>query len=217
MSDPAIPPPPPPPSPGAGVPSPGGRSAYPVALDFDHDDVVSRWRPLVNWLLAIPQFVVLYFLQLVERALSFLSFFLVLFTRKIPESLFNFRVMIYRYQWRVTSFAFFMRDEYPPFAFDVSSSDDGTDPARFAIEPPGEMNRWLPLVKWFLAIPHYVVLVFLFIGVFFVWIVTFFAVIITGRYPRGLRDYVVGVMRWGFRVNAYVLFMTDAYPPFSLS
>ena len=79
------------------------------------------------------------------------------------------------------------------------------------------MNRWLPLVKWFLAIPHYVVLVFLGIGVFFVWIITFFAVIITGRFPRGIRDYVVGVMRWGFRVNAYVLFMTDVYPPFSLS
>ena len=133
MSDPVVPPPPPP---GAGVPSLGSGSVYPVALDFVHDDVVSRWRPLVNWLLAIPQFVVLYFLQLVERALALLSFILVLFTKKIPDSIFDFRVMAYRYQWRVTSFAFFMRDEYPPFAFELSAADDDTDPARFSIERP---------------------------------------------------------------------------------
>jgi hypothetical protein len=109
-----------------------------------------------------------------------------------------------------------MRDEYPPFVFPLTAADDDTDPARLSIRPPGEMNRWLPLVKWLLAIPHYIVLAVLAIGVFVVWIISFFAVIITGAYPRGMRDFVVGVMRWGFRVNAYVLFMTDEYPPFSL-
>ncbi len=78
------------------------------------------------------------------------------------------------------------------------------------------MNRWLPLVKWLLAIPHYIVLVFLWIAVVFVWLITFFAVIFTGRYPRGMRDFVVGVARWSMRVNAYALLMTDVYPPFSL-
>ena len=76
---------------------------------------VARWRPLVNWLLAIPQFIVVYLLVIAERALSILSFFFVLFTKRIPDSIFNFRAMAYRYQWRVTTFAFFMRDEYPPF------------------------------------------------------------------------------------------------------
>ena len=190
---------------------------YPVVVDFDRADDVARWRPLVNWLLAIPQFVVVYLLALVERALALLSFFLVLFTRRIPDSIFNFRVMTYRYQWRVTTFALFMRDEYPPFSFATSAADDGIDTARLSIQPPGEMNRWLPLVKWILAIPHYIVLVVLGIGAFFVWIITFFAVVITGRYPQALRDYMVGVARWGYRVNAYVLFMTDEYPPFRLA
>jgi Domain of unknown function (DUF4389) len=191
--------------------------AYPIVLDFVRGDEVARWRPLVNWLLAIPQFVVVYLLMIVERALGILSFFLVLFTTRIPEPIFNFRVMAYRYQWRVTTFALFMRDEYPPFSFELIPIDDDSDPARVSFQPPGAMNRWLPLVKWFLAIPHYIVLVFLAIGVLVVWIIAFFAVIITGRYPRGLRDYVVGVSRWAYRVTGYVLFMTDVYPPFRLS
>jgi Domain of unknown function (DUF4389) len=103
----------------AGVPTPApGPSAYPVVLEFERDGEVARWRPLVNWLLAIPQFVV-YLLVIVERALSILSFFFVLFTKKIPDPIFNFRVMAYRYQWRVTTFAFFMSDEYPPFSFEL--------------------------------------------------------------------------------------------------
>jgi hypothetical protein len=195
---------------------PAMPAAYPVRLDFEHDDVVSRWRPLVNWLLAIPQLVVVYLLAIVERALAILSFFFVLFTKRIPDSIFDFRVMTHRYQWRVGSFAFFLRDEYPPFVFDLGPDDPGTDSASVSIDRPGELNRWLPLVKWLLAIPHVIVLLFLWLGVVVVWIVTFFVVIVTGRYPRGLRDYLVGVMRWSYRVNAYVLFMTDVYPPFSL-
>jgi hypothetical protein len=217
---PASPPPPdlpPPPPPGsAPVPAVPVGAPYPVTVDFDHDDVVARWRPLVNWLLAIPQFFIVYLLGLAERALTFLSFFLVLFTKRIPDSIFDFRVMIYRYQWRVVTFGFFMRDEYPPFTFDLGPNDPRTDAALVGIERPGEMNRWLPLVKWLLAIPHYIVLVFLWIAVVFVWLITFFAVIFTGRYPRGMRDFVVGVARWSTRVNAYVALMTDAYPPFSL-
>ena len=80
-----------------------------------------------------------------------------------------------------------------------------------------DLNRWLPLVKWFLAIPHYIVLAFLAIGAVFAIIIAWFAILFTGRYPRGLFDYVVGVGRWGLRVQAYVsLLVTDRYPPFSL-
>jgi Domain of unknown function (DUF4389) len=124
--------------------------------------------------------------------------------------------MVHRYQWRVTSFAMFMRNEYPPFEFDTTASDPGGDPAVFSIDEPVELNRWLPLVKWLLAIPHYIVLIVLFIGLIFVKLVAFFAVIITGTYPQGLRDYAVGVFRWMTRVQTYVYFMTDVYPPFSL-
>jgi hypothetical protein len=80
-----------------------------------------------------------------------------------------------------------------------------------------DLNRWLPLVKWLLAIPHYIVLFFLSIGAVFAVIVAWFAILFTGRYPRGLFDYVVGVGRWCLRVQAYAfLLVTDRYPPFSL-
>ena len=82
---------------------------------------------------------------------------------------------------------------------------------------PRDLNRWLPLVKWFLAIPHFVVLAFLGLGAFVSVVIAWFAILFTGRYPRGLFDYVVGVGRWGLRVAAYAfLLTTDRYPPFSL-
>ena len=90
-------------------------------------------------------------------------------------------------------------------------------PARMEISYPGELNRWLPLVKWLLVIPHLFVLTFLGIGAFFVLIYAFFAVLFTGRWPRGAFDYLVGTLRWAFRVAAYFHLMTDAYPPFSLA
>ena len=81
-----------------------------------------------------------------------------------------------------------------------------------------DLNRWLPLVKWLLAIPHYIVLFFLSVGAFFVVVVAWFAILFTGRYPRGLFDFVVGVGRWWLRVEAYAfLLVTDRYPPFSLT
>ena len=90
-------------------------------------------------------------------------------------------------------------------------------PAGIEIAYPAELNRWLPLVKWFLAIPHYVALFFVGILAVFVHVFAFFAVLITGRYPRGAFDYLVGTYRWAYRLIAYVHLMTDAYPPFSLA
>jgi hypothetical protein len=89
-------------------------------------------------------------------------------------------------------------------------------PARLEITYPEELNRWLPLVKWLLVIPHFVVLFFVAIGAFFVGIYAFFAVLFTGRWPRGAFDYLVGTLRWSYRVFAYFYLMTDAYPPFSM-
>ena len=81
-----------------------------------------------------------------------------------------------------------------------------------------DLNRWLPLVKWLLAIPHFIVLVFLWIAAFFVVVVAWFAILFTGRYPRGLFDFVVGVGRWTNRVTAYaIVLVTDEYPPFRLA
>jgi hypothetical protein len=90
-------------------------------------------------------------------------------------------------------------------------------PARLEIAYPAELNRWLPLVKWLLVIPHFFVLLFVGIGAFFVAIFAFFAVLFTGRWPRGAFDYMVGTFRWVYRVTAYFHLMVDAYPPFSMA
>src|SRR5215212_10508507 len=90
-------------------------------------------------------------------------------------------------------------------------------PVRFEVAYPAELNRWLPLVKWLLAVPHYIVLAFVAFGAFFVAIFGFFAVLFTGRWPRGAFDYMVGTFRWAYRVIAYFHLMTDAYPPFSMA
>jgi hypothetical protein len=114
----------------------------------------------------------------------------------------------------------------PAAAFAVSQTLTVTDPsgpqspsypAGFEITYPSELNRWLPLVKWLLVIPHLIVLFFVGIGAFFVLIYGFFAVLFTGRWPRGAFDYLVGTLRWTLRVIAYYHLMTDAYPPFSLA
>jgi roadblock/LC7 domain-containing protein len=187
---------------------------YPISLDFDGELEVQNWRPLVNWLLAIPHWIILYFLAIASVVLGIVSFFTVLFTRRNPFV--GFQSMFLRYEWRVTSYTYWMRNEYPPFDFDTVIADNGLYPATVSVEDPGDMNRWLPLVKWFLAIPHYIVLAFLGVAVWFVLLVSFFMVLFTGKWSVGMRDFVVGVMRWGTRVYGYVFFITDPYPPFTL-
>jgi Domain of unknown function (DUF4389) len=191
-------------------------AGFPLQLDLDAPDTVARWRPLVHWLLAIPQLIVLYALGIVQGVLWFLAFFAILFTGRMPESFFGFMAMTHRYQWRVTTFTLFMRESYPPFDFPTVAPDPDTDPAHFSVEPSPQLSRGLIFVKWLLAVPHYFVLFFLFIAVYVVVIIGFFAVLITGKWPESLRTFVIGVIRWANRVSMYIYLMTDTYPPFSL-
>jgi hypothetical protein len=124
--------------------------------------------------------------------------------------------MILRYQWRAVSYALFMRNEYPPFDFAMDADRVTADPAVLTVVEPAEMSRGLIFVKWLLLIPHYIAILVLAIVTYVVVIVAFFAVLFTGKWPKGMRDFVVGVVRWEFRVTAYLYFMTDDYPPFSL-
>jgi hypothetical protein len=191
-------------------------SDYPVHLDLDAPLEVARWRPLVHWFLAIPHFIVVQILGYVQLVLFVISWFAILFTGNIPRGLFNFMVMILRYQWRTNSYAFFMREQYPPFAFDAASDDPGDDPARLSVAYPERLSRGLIFVKWLLAIPHFIALMFVFIAAFVVGIAGFFAVLFTGRWPEGMRNFLIGATRWSTRVSAYVFLLTDVYPPFSL-
>ena len=193
-------------------------SPYPARLEFHGDTHVDRWRPLVQWLLAIPQLMISSALSSLRSVLTLISFFTVLFTKRIPRSLFDVMAMTFRYEWRVTSYSLFMHEDYPPFDFQPTAEDDGVDPHNEVMfEYPEELSRWQPLVKWVLAVPHYIALFVLAIWGFFAVLAGFVAVVATGQYPEGLRSFIIGVYRYNLRVQAYVGLMTDDYPPFSLA
>lgn len=137
---------------------------------------------------------------------------MILFRQRYPRWWFDFALGLARFGSRIGAYGALLTDQYP------STEDEQS--VHLELDYPDakrDLNRWLPLVKWFLAIPHYFVLLVLLIGVFFAVVIAWFAILFTGRYPRGLFDFVVGVGRWGLRVEAYMLLMlTDRYPPFSL-
>ena len=137
---------------------------------------------------------------------------LIVFRQKYPRWWFDWNLNLARFENRVFSYLLLLRDEYP--------STDEEQAVQLNFRYPdvrNDLNRWLPLVTWLLAIPHYVVLFFLAIAAFVCVVISWFAILFTGRYPRGLFDFVVGVMRWGNRVQGYVLVLiTDRYPPFRL-
>jgi hypothetical protein len=137
---------------------------------------------------------------------------MILFRQKYPRWWFDWNLELTRFSSRVALYGALLDDRYP--------STDEAQSLRLDIPYPDAregLNRWLPLVKWLLAIPHYIVLAFLFLGAFVCIVIAWFAILFTGRYPRGLFDFVVGVGRWSVRVSAYAfLLVTDRYPPFSL-
>jgi len=138
---------------------------------------------------------------------------MILFRQKYPRWWFDWNQELLRFTNRVTVYVALMDDHYPSTDEEQSVHLDFPYP-----DVPRELNRWLPLVKWFLAIPHYVVLFFLDIGAVVVVIITWFVILFTGRYPRALFDFVEGVIRWHNRVIGYAfLLVTDRYPPFRLS
>jgi hypothetical protein len=137
---------------------------------------------------------------------------MLLFRKKYPRWWFDWNLNLSRFLARVGAYAALLRDEYP------STDEEQAVHLDFPYPDAQQLSRGLPIVKWFLAIPHWIVLYFLWIGAIVCVIIAWFAILFTGRYPRSLFDYVVGVNRWTLRVGAYAfLLITDRYPPFSLS
>jgi hypothetical protein len=194
-------------------------SAYPASFTFDPAERVANWRPLVHWLLAIPHLAILYALQALTEVLSIVSWFSIVFTGKVPAGIVNFQSMALRYSLRTWSYVLFMREEYPPFAFVTAAGDPGED-ARLRVDLTPQLedrNRLTVAFRLILVIPHVIVLAALAIAAFVVSVVALFAVLFTGRWPAGARQFVLGVARWWLRVQSYLVLLHDQYPPFSLS
>jgi hypothetical protein len=208
---------------------------YPLRLTGELDPKVSRGLWLIKWLLAIPHFVILFFLWIAFAVTTVIAGFAILFTGRYPRGIFNFNVGVLRWSWRVSfySYSALGTDRYPPFTL----ADAPDYPARLDVEYPEQLSRGLVLVKWWLlAIPHYLLVAIFTGGAWATWtgagaswadatlggligVLVLFAgvaLLFTGRYPTALYDFILGMNRWVFRVAAYATLMTDQYPPFRL-
>ncbi len=206
------------------------QPTYPVMFAVDYPDrQLNRLTTAFRLIVAIPILIVLgsvagstwqwsYGQSTAATAgagglLFFGPLLMILFRRKYPRWWFDWNLELQRFSNRVGVYLALMDDRYP------STDDHQSVHLDYAYPDfPRELNRWLPLVKWLLAIPHYIVLALLWIAVVVVVLVAWFAILFTGRYPRGMFGFVEGVIRWHNRVVAYALtLVTDRYPPFRLA
>jgi len=195
-----------------------GSPSYPATFSFDPPERIANWRPFVNWLLGIPHLIVLNVLQTVSNVVGLISWFAIVFTGKLPEGLATFQAMYLRYTLRTYTYVGFLREEYPPFSFTTATSDPGDDPrVRVDVQPQlTDRNRLTVFFRIILVIPQFIVLVVLTVAAAVVTLIAAFAVLFTGRWPTGMRDFVINVNRWSLRVQAYFGLLTDVYPPFAL-
>ena len=212
--------------------TPPAPTAYPARLEIDYVDQHNRVTTAFRVVLIIPIAIIYGVLTAgvtrtvwdenghavsttsggIASGLFVATMLMILFRQRYPRWWFDFALELARFAARLGAYLVLLSDQYPSTVEEQS--------VHLEIDYPDverDLNRWLPLVKWLLAIPHYFVLLVLTLGAFFAVVFAWFAILFTGRYPLGLFDYVVGVGRWGLRVQAYAfLLVTDRYPPFSL-
>ncbi len=191
---------------------PGG---YPVQGDVVTPGQIDRWR-VFQVIAAIPHLVILYALRVAAEVAVIIAWFAILFTGSFPEGLWNFVVGVERWQWRVTTYSLFLHTKYPPFQLDSGENDPATEPAVYAVRRPVERNRLTCGLRFIWVIPAAIVYLFVAFAAFVCMVVGWFAVLFGGRWPEGLRNFVVGALRWGLRVEAYAFLLIDEYPPFAM-
>ncbi len=202
------------------------QNGYPVQLSVDYPDrPLNRTSTFFRLIAIIPIFIVLTLVSSSSvnmgesnvagagGAIVIATALMILFRQKYPRWWFDWNLALMRFTNRVVAYLFLLRDEYP--------STDEEQAVHLEMAYPDverDLNRWLPLVKWLLAIPHYIVLVFVALAVVVLVLFSWVVILFTGRYPTGAFNFVVGAMRWSIRVEAYAfLLVTDRYPPFRLS
>jgi len=215
-------------------------TSYAARLEIDYPDKLDRFTTLFRLIWIIPIAIILSLIsgtgetvtnttvlnqagEVVSRTsetagglvmgLATATALMIIFRQRYPRWWFDFSRELTRFEARVGAYLLLLTDQYPSTVEEQA--------VHLEIDYPdveNDLNRWMPIVKWLLAIPHYIILAFLGVGAIFAVIIAWFAILFTGEYPRSLFDYVVGVARWGVRVAAYTtLLVTDEYPPFSLS
>ncbi len=199
---PAPPPPPPPPEAAGG--------AYSVQLDAERADHLNRFLPLIKWLLALPHWIVLFFLFIGAAVAILISFFATIITGRWPRGLFNFVVGVLRWTNRVYAYTLLLTDRYPPFSLD----DDDSYPLRVDIDYPEHVDRWRPLVSWLLILPYAIVASLLMQLAYIVAFISVFVILFTAKLPEGLFNLIVNPMRWQLRAGTYHVWMATKYPPF---
>ncbi len=187
---------------------------YPVTVGLNAPLEIARWRVIGNWIMAIPHFIVLYVLQIAANVATFIAWFAILFTGRMPEGLGTFIAGVHRYQWRVISFAMFLREPYPAFGVPSGYADPGDDPAWVQIMPATSYNRLAVFFRLILAIPLFLYGFVLALAEYVVLVIAFFGVLFTGRWPEGMHNFVMKVSFWWVRVNAWYSLLADPYPPF---
>jgi hypothetical protein len=196
--------------------TPGPAAAageYPVQLEIDYTRKHSRVMLFLRWLLMIPHVVVLTVLYVIGTVLTLVAAVVVIVTRHYPKGIFDFNVGVARYGWRVTAYMLMLTDRFPPFALTAHEKY----PIRYRIEYPGSVARWRVLFAWLVALPVLLIVNLLMAVVEILWLVVFFIILITGRYPEGLFNLTAGVLRLNARAGAYTAFMCTKYPPFDLA
>lgn len=177
--------------------------------DVEYPQRLSRLLLFLKWLLVIPHVFVLYFMFLAQGVVTFIAWWAILFLGRYPRGLWNFSMMVTRWSLNVNAYYLLQRDEYPPFG-------EGSYPVTLEVAYPARQSRLLIFVKWILVIPHIFVFWFLALAYGIVLFIAWFAILLLGRFPRGMFDFVVGVQRWAVRIQLYLNLLTDRYPPFSM-
>ncbi len=186
--------------------------AYPARLTVDYPEKLDRLTTFIRLIMAIPILVILGLIA-GSGGMSLATMLMIVFRQRYPRWWFEFIRELARFGGRVGCYLCLLTDRYPSTVDEQSFHLEIDYP-----DAEADLNRWLPLIKWLLAIPHFVMLALLAIGVIIAVLLAWMAILITGSYPRPLFDYVVGVFRWGTRVLAYAVWLvTDHYPPFSLT
>ena len=190
--------------------------AYPATIEVQTPPKIANWRAIGQIFMAIPHLIIANVLNTVAEVCALISWFAIVFTGKMPEGLANMICMALRYRGRAMAYAGFLHDKFPPFEFTSTPADPGGTPVQVNLQPTLEgRNRLTVGLRFLWAIPALLFMVLIAIVAFVCQFIAFFAVLFTGKWPEGLRSWVLKGLRTSLRFSAYAYLLTDVYPPFA--